>query len=550
MPPATPSATPPDAPQACSRSRRDSAAAAVAARFQLDLRSLAAFRVAIGSIVAADALLRCRDFSLMFTPDGMFPHDVLRSFQPTPVAWSLAFLVDATWWDAAVLGLEGLAGILLTIGFQTRLATMVAWVAVVSVIRRTAPATNAGDLWLATLLFWGIFLPLGVCWSLDGIRKHRADSGRGGSANRRTCDGHVSIASVALTLQVLVVYVTAGLAKCNDTWLSGTAVQTALSVHDHGTPLGAWLASIPWLPRLAGVAIILLELGGPVLFIAAASPRLRAFVVTSFVLFHAAVAALMTVGLFAAVGIAAWLPLVPGAVWDAAGRVLGRNPNADSDRAADLPHGGRGWLRPMAQVLCGGCLLLAAADAVARIIAPARQLPATIQLLLDATCLRQSWEMFGTVPDQEQWAYARALLADGSEVDLLRHGRPLQRERPSGGFTSLPHHRWHKLLWELPKPTLRMFSPSIARAIAEHWNRSQPPSRQAHRVEICFARLTGANGTPVELHGVWHELVLATWPPRDSRGGGSLDRWLEEHGDTEAARLGGADEPPVTDAGR
>lgn len=529
-----------------SRGRREPADT-LKARFRLDLRSLAAFRIAIGGLVAADALLRCRDFSLMFTPEGMFPHAALRAFQPTWAAWSLAFVVDAAWWDAALLGLQGLAGILLAVGFTTRPMTAAAWVAVVSVIRRTAPATNAGDLWLAALLFWSMFLPLGSRWSLDALRDRRGERPAGLGAPGHATTGHVSPGSVALILQVLVVYLTAGLAKCNGTWLSGTAVQTALSVHDHGTALGAWFAGLPWLPQVAGVAILVLELGGPLLFLITAAPRVRSLVVGSFMLFHAAVALLMTVGLFAPIGIAAWLALVPGAAWEAVRRLAcgGRwvsqeLPVASSSDTAACQRWSRRRLRWIGNVLCGACLLLAAADAAVRLITPHRQLPAPLQLVLDTTCLRQSWEMFGTVPDQEQWAYARGLLADGSEVDLLRGGQPLERERPSGGFTSLPHHRWHKLVWELPKPPLRVFSPSIARAIAEHWNRSQPPSRQAHRVEICFARLSGTAGTQVEEPGVLHELVLATWPPRDPRGRGSLDRWLEEHGEVEPAVRGRA----------
>ena len=136
--------------------------------------------------------------------------------------------------------------------------------------------------------------------------------------------------------------------------------------------------------------------------------------------------------------------------------------------------------------------------------------------------------MFGTVLHQEQWAYARGVLVDGQEVDLLRGGQLFQRERPSGGFSSLPHHRWHKLLWVLPRPQLRVFSPSVARALAEDWNSRHPPPQQLRKLEICFARLTAATSTDSE-PGVLHELVVATWPPRDAKGTGNLDRWLDEH---------------------
>ena len=59
----------------------------------LDLRSLAVFRVGIGLLVTADALLRSRDVSWMFAPDGMFPLAVLRRYLGDPCAWSLATVI-------------------------------------------------------------------------------------------------------------------------------------------------------------------------------------------------------------------------------------------------------------------------------------------------------------------------------------------------------------------------------------------------------------------------------------------------------------------------
>lgn len=485
-------------------------------------------------LLFADALLRCRDFGLMFTPDGMFPHESLRAFQPSVGNWSLAFLVDAAWWDAVILGLEGLAGVWLAVGFRTRLATLVAWVALVSVVRRTAPATNAGDLWLSTLLLWGAFLPLGARWSLDARRHGRA----------HPAPVHLSIASAALTLQVLVVYLAAGLAKCNSTWFSGLAVRDALSVHDHGTPLGAWLVGFPGVAVAAGIMVLTLELAGPAVFLLLPIPRIRAAIAASFILFHALVALLMTVGLFAPIGIAAWLALLPSAVWEALGRfakpaqVDAAAPSpAAPDAATSLPTTRRrAAASVVVQLTYGLLLVLAVTDATARLLPQPIQLPSTLQAAIDIACLRQDWEMFGTVPQQEQWGYARGVLVNGDEVDLLRGGRPLERERPSGGFTTLPHHRWHKILWELPKPPMRVFSPSIARALATDWNERHGPEEQVKRLEICFTRLTATAASGHIEPGVRHELVVASWPPRDARGTGNLDRFLEEHGEGQPLR--------------
>ena len=503
--------------------------------FSLDTRSLAAFRMAIGAIVCADALLRTRDFSIMFAPDGMFPIAVLRAFQADPCVWSLAFCVDAAWWSGVVLALEGLAGGLMAVGACTRLATPLAWVAVVSVIRRTAPATNAGDLWLACLLFWGMFLPLGATWSVDAWLAGRSRGSPGENPPARAWSV-CSIASVALVLQIAAVYLSAGIAKCNDTWLSGTALSHALSLHDHGSSLGqlmAWDRWPGWLARPATWSVLALELAGPCLILAASRPLVRLSIAILFIVFHASIAVLMSVGLFGFIGMAAWLAILPATAWPA--RIVSAPP-AWRQRAAS----GFRWWERFGHACCAvaGCLALVS---LAHEVGPwrTRPLPRPLVSAMNLCCLPQAWAMFGQVPSQEQWVYARGDLADGSVVDLLRDGRPLETVRPSGGFASLSNHRWHKMFWELPRPPQRIFSPSIAAAIASRWNATHGPDKQVNSLEIRYARLgtTSANDT-------LHELLLATWPPRDEAGRGNLDRFL----DTPSPRGRAADRPPRHDS--
>ncbi|NBW96329.1 MAG: hypothetical protein EBR28_06280, partial [Planctomycetia bacterium] len=362
--------------------------------FTLDPRSLAAFRIAIGSVVLADALLRGRDASLMLAPDGMFPLAALRDFFGDHWAWSLAFLVDATWWGVAVLVLEGVAGAGLAVGLCTRPATIAAWVAVVSIVRRTAPATNAGDEWLCCLLFWAMFLPLGAVWSVDAVRSRTA-----------ACAGVVSPAGIALVLQMAAVYLGAGLAKLNPTWLAGDAVARALSWHDHGTALGQAFSLHPLACRLLTWGVVALELAGPCLLVASGRPTLRGGLVAVFLAFHAAAAVLMSLGLFAYVGMAAWLAFIPGAWW-------GRAAGFDARAAAEAPLYRR----------------LPAASAIAVVVAAGvaalsflhenthwrtRPLPRWLRAAVRATCLGQDWGMFGEVAPQRQWVYGRGTLADG-----------------------------------------------------------------------------------------------------------------------------------------
>jgi len=496
----------------------------------LDLRSLAVFRVGIGLLVTADALLRSRDVSWMFAPDGMFPLAVLRRYLGDPCAWSLATVVDASWCGPAILTLEAVAGVLLAAGCGTRLATGVAWLAVVSVLRRTAPATNAGDAWLACLLFWGMFLPLGSVWSWDhwqGRRLRRTfentldtRDGQRAAAGRETT-AVWSAATAALVLQIAVVYLSAGLSKWNDSWLSGDAVRFAMSVHDHGTPLGEWLVGSGRIAGLLSRIVPALEILGPLILIAVPVACVRGSVVALFLGFHMATCTTMTVGLFGYVGLAAWLALLPGEAWD---RLSPPGEPRRSRSPATLAMAARAPGR-QAAIWTGAAAGILALISLVHDITPWRNvpLPGTISSLINLVCMHQEWSMFGRVERQEQWVYARAERADGRVIDLLRSGRPIETERPAGGFTSLPNNRWHKLFWVLPRPRQRVFAPDIARTLAEHWNARHPAAERVVAVEIRFARLglTAADNT-------LHELLLAAWPPRNNDGRGNLERLLKD----------------------
>jgi hypothetical protein len=472
--------------------------------FSLDVRSLAVFRIALGLLLVADAGLRSRDFSLMFAADGIFPPRLIREyFDHDPSQWSLALWHEDIRWAGAILGAEAVAGACLIAGWWTTVATVVAWVAQVSIFRRTIPAANAGDLWLSCLLFWSCFLPLGATWSLDARRRP--------AGPREVCGP----AAAVLVLQVMAVYLGAGLSKWNESWFNGEAVRHALSVHDHGTSLGTWLTGADWLVNLVSWGVVAFEILGPLLFVA--WPRARLAIAAAFILFHVTIWVTMSVGLFAPIGIVAWLPLLPGTVW-------GRAEPTPQPPGIDCPSTVARWL-------CVVAALLAAVSFVRdRTPWRDRPLPVAVQRGIHLFRLTQEWGMFGVVPPLEQWAYGRALLADGRVVDPLREGRPVGDDRPADGFTSLRHHRWHKLMWILPRNKVRPFAPCVARSLAAEWNGRHPAAERIVALEIRFAQRNAVDpAAPVT------EMLVGAWPDVDAAGSGNLERFLEAAGAGRAA---------------
>ena len=76
---------------------------------QLDRESIAAFRIAAGCVLVADALLRSRDFWLFFSAEGIFPLNTLQAYLE-PGCWSLNFLNEGLWWQGTMLAAEAAAG--------------------------------------------------------------------------------------------------------------------------------------------------------------------------------------------------------------------------------------------------------------------------------------------------------------------------------------------------------------------------------------------------------------------------------------------------------
>jgi hypothetical protein len=474
--------------------------------FALDLRSLAAYRIALGGVLVADCLLRTRDFRLMHTATGMFTPDAVREYAGRATCWSAALLSDSDAWAAAILALEGVAGLLLAVGCVTRLATILAWVAVVSIVRRTAPATNAGDSWLACQLFWACFVPLGAVWSCDALR-------RGGEPGPRPQCAW-SAGTAALVVQLALVYLSAGIGKCNDTWWSGAALGHALSVHDHGTHLGMALSDADRIVRPLTRLVPPFEIAGALLVLAVPMASVRGVLVTVFASFHLVIWGAMSVGLFAPIAIAAWLPLVPSAWWDRGRRVAGEGVCLGLGRGATAA--------------CAAALTLAVVGWTAALLRPATtndrpRLPPAIEALLDLTALHQEWLMFADVRAQRQWVVSRAVLADGRVVDLVRGGAPFETAEPAGGFMSLPHHRWHKLFWVLHEPRMRCFAPGVAAGLVRAWNANHAAAEQVRSLEIRFGKRSLAPDDET-----LHELVVAAWPPRSVGGAGGLERLLDE----------------------
>jgi hypothetical protein len=301
----------------------------ISAIWQVDLRSLALFRMGLGLLVLADLYLRFQPefFEAFHTDDGVLP----RSFLIDKVgdAWRLTpHLMSGTSAGIGLLfAIQAFFGCMLLIGWHTRFMTLACWVLTLGLQNRNPMVIQGGDVFFRLLLLVGVFLPLNARFSVD--RLLLPDSKE---SERALADPRVTIstaASLFLTLQVISVYIFSGLIKYGDqSWRDGLGVYYSLATYQFATELGVALSHHQGLMFISNWIILAVEIAVPFLVFLPPSRfgLVRFLTVCTLMAFHLGIVALLFVGLFPWIGIVAWMPLIPSWFWE---KVSTRMPKAD-----------------------------------------------------------------------------------------------------------------------------------------------------------------------------------------------------------------------------
>ena len=227
-------------------------------------------------------------------------------------------LINGTWQIQLVLFLiEALCAIALLIGYHTRLATVLSWVFLISLHSRNPLILQGGDIVSRLLLFWGMFLPLGACWSIDQHLSKKSYSNKCFSCYARFV--------VANLLYLLV----SALLKTDASWRQeGTAAWYALSIEQYSTSFGVYLLNYPNLLKVLTFATLYLEAFGPFFaFSPIYTGPLRFATAVVFICFHLlGLNLIMELGPFSYVCTVAWIAFIPGWFWD---KILERQDKAE-----------------------------------------------------------------------------------------------------------------------------------------------------------------------------------------------------------------------------
>ena len=445
--------------------------------FGVDLRSLAALRVALGLLLLVDLFERARDLRAHYSEAGVLPRAGLLELWPSLAPWSLHFHASGS--EAALWLLFGVAALFalsLLVGWHTRVATLASWILLTSLHRRNPLLNFGADQVMAMLLFWSMFLPLGARASLDAWRRSGDDAG--GSHH------YFSVASVALLLQVAFVYWFAVVRRTTPVWWHGEAMHYALHLDLFAREPAVWLrevAGLQWLlPLLTWATMAIETVGVLIAFSPWATAWLRLLAIFLIASMHANFGIFLDLGLFPWASVASWLPFLPAEFWDFVER------RRISESVASQP-AGSGTSPTRSPSRAASALALAALVLVVGLNFRQAGVPALGGLVPDSALqlgrqlrIHQPWAMFSPGPPTgDGWFVLAGQRPDGTHLDLLT-GAPVSWEKPALVTATFPNHRWNVYFYRVEQRGFRRLLRHGAPWLCAEWGSGPLESLQIH----------------------------------------------------------------------
>ena len=446
------------------------------ALIEIDLRSLALFRIGIAVTLLVDLASRVRDLDALYGASGVLPPELARRLWDLRVAAS-PFTWVAAWpsllWSGVAL--LAVAALCLALGVAPRLSAAVAWGLLAALQDRNPGLYMGGDRYLLLMLMWCILLPTGARLSLRpapaGVTRIRAWAGAG------------------LLLQVMLVYLLTGLKKTGPGWFDGSALWYALNDEEYVSAAGRWLRFQTMLVGPLSFAVKWVEIVGSLMaFSPWRNAAARAITVGVFWAFHLALQTFQAIGVFQLVGLSAWLVFLPSAMWD--GRWRRRAGGREEPiRAAERVQPAR-WSEGLALVPII-YLVIVAGHAVTGVVVrgnPHYPVPASIDRIAVFLHLQEGWAMFASTRREQLWIVVPGRLTDGSEIDVLRRA-PLDLDMPSDLQSAQRGFRWTLYLGNVIKkgirePAFRATHLAMLEYLCREWNVRHGLERRLERVAL------------------------------------------------------------------
>ncbi|KHD87111.1 MAG: hypothetical protein OM95_16145 [Bdellovibrio sp. ArHS] len=408
---------------------------------ELDLRSLAVFRIAMGACLCSDLVTKlyyARDF---YSDWGVMPRTYWVSNFMSNSKISLMLANGEAWFQYAFLAVALLSALLFTAGYKTKLFQIITLVLLGSIQTRNSFLLSAADDLLRLSLFWSLLLPLDRYYSVS----HPTTS-----THPQAQTKYYSIAGALFILQLVIMYIFTAFYKWNPTWTEdSSAIYYALNIDHFTTPVGKWFSQYEQAGRILTQVTLIWEFVGPLLlFIPWKTKMFRTIAALSFIGFHFSLAVCLNLGTFPWVAISYWLAFLPGDVWETALNSFKKIKGSQFITPTQIQ--GNHRLLTL-ELIFVGFMSLVFTQNLADLINQRPLLPKPLRSLLMTTNLNQTWDMFAPYPIRNDgWFVLEGTYLNGETKDCLTN-QAITFAKPSYVSNLYPSSEWRKFylfLWD------------------------------------------------------------------------------------------------------
>lgn len=221
---------------------------------RIDARSLGVFRVLMALVLLGDLLRRWDWVVDFYSNQGILPnHNHLFNLRNGPGIWSALHAVSTDGEAMFAFGVIALIYVLFLLGWKTRVFHALSFIALLSLTARNLLLEGPGNHLALALLLVTLPLPLGSRYAVDAIRRSMSDAGEKTPAEIRDRQplsldaiqtrrmpgwSPVSIAALAVLVQLVLLQLALYLQHNGAAWKDGSALARALDVTLLASPRG------------------------------------------------------------------------------------------------------------------------------------------------------------------------------------------------------------------------------------------------------------------------------------------------------------------------
>ena len=306
--------------------------------FQVDSRSLGIFRIFLGTLCLIDITRRWNFIDIYYTHNSIISASLSNSYYKM---FTLLTSFTTSWEVHLFLFIGIIASTCLIIGYRTKLAHIITAIVIISLHNRAIILENAADMFINSILIWTLFLPLGITFSIDSLKKSLSNFKDDSIKDLNNRDSGInkpskiySLAYFAVLYQISAIYFFTALNKSGYDWANGSAVYKMFQLDTFITSFGFFIRDYitPPVSKLLTYSTIYLEYSVVILlFIPFYSHIFRFIAIVALTIFHISIRISVKIGVFSQAMIITYILLIDSRIYDFINRKIKKRLN-EKDR--------------------------------------------------------------------------------------------------------------------------------------------------------------------------------------------------------------------------